>query len=289
MLSGIGLDGQRFFYRNPLRRYGPEVPRDAKDTFIRWPNEQNPVGFNGFCCPPNVVRTIAKLHGWAYGVSTEGVWVHLYGGNVLETELPDGSALKLTQRTDYPWDGKIAITVDRAGDKPLTLFLRIPGWVEQAALKVNGKPVDMPLTPGQYVPVRRTWSPGDVVELDLPMDVRLIEAHPLVEAVRGQIAVMRGPVVYCLESLDLPDGVHFDQVAIPANAQWTVYSNKEFLDGIPTLKGNARVFERGNWTNRLYRRIDSTAGRTIELSLIPYYAWANRAQSEMTVWLPVIR
>ena len=102
-------------------------------------------------------------------------------------------------------------------------------------------------------------------------------------------AVIRGPVVYCLESLDLPDGVHFDQVAIPANSQWTVHSNKEFLGGIPVLKGNARVFERGNWTNRLYRRIDSTAGRPIELSLIPYYAWANRAQSEMTVWLPVIR
>jgi len=216
MLSAIGLDGTHFFYTNPLRRCGPDVPLLSNDSAARWPDTTPKSPVHCFCCPPNVSRTLAKLHGWAYSLSDHAVWVNLYGANELETRLPDGSTVRLTQKTDYPWDGKVTIEVRQAPADPMALMLRIPEWA----------------TP--YAAIRRRWSPGDVIELDLPMDVVLLRAHPLVEEARNQAAVMRGPIVYCLESPDLPAGVGVDDVVIVAGAKWTPRRDKD-LPALPTL------------------------------------------------------
>ena len=286
-LSTIGLNGTDFFYTNPLRRCGAEVPLMSNDSAARWPDTTPKSPVHCFCCPPNVARTLAKLQGWAYSVSDDAVWVNLYGSNSFDSKLPDGSPLSLVQKTDYPWDGKVTIQVQRAGTEPMALMLRIPGWATQATLQINGKSSDVDLTPGNYAAIRRRWSSGDVVELDLPMDVVFLQAHPLIEEARNQVAVMRGPVVYCLESPDLPEGVGVDDVAIVADAKWTPRRDSLLLDGVTVLEGEAFTAEARDWTDRLYQRWNPGDQRRIDVKLIPYYAWANRGISQMAVWLPV--
>jgi hypothetical protein len=285
--SSIGLEGTDFFYTNPLRRCAAEVPLMSNDSAARWPDTTPKSPVRCFCCPPNVSRTLVKLQGWAYGVSHGSIWVHLYGGNTLESRLPDGSAVKLVQKTDYPWDGHIAIEVQQAPGEPVALMLRIPDWATGAAVQINGQPSDVEAKPGTYAAIRRRWSPGDRVELDLPMEVVLLQGHPLIEETRNQAAVMRGPIVYCLESPDLPEGVALEDAAIVAGAKWTPRWDAELLGGVTVLEGEVVAAKPADWTGQLYRRWDPGDARRITARLIPYYAWANRGPSEMTVWIPV--
>lgn len=281
MLSGISLDGRRFFYTNPLARAGREMPLLSNDTPSRWFTHKC------YCCPPNVVRTIAKLGGWAYSRSDDGIWVHLYGGNVLETTLADGTPLKLTQTTDYPWDGTVRIEVEPGQPATFALRLRIPGWADGARLAVNGKATKAAAKPGTYARLRRKWSPGDAVRLTLPMKPRLVQAHPSVEACRNQAAVLRGPIVYCLESPDLPKGVRLSEIRIPRDIQLTARVDDKLLGGVTVLEGEAVRIPHTGRPAPLYGPLGRRRSGKVGLTLIPYYAWANRGLSHMAVWLPL--
>ncbi len=280
VLSAISLDGRQFFYTNPLR-----VVEDLPFK-LRWSREREAY-ISCFCCPPNVVRTIAEVGGYAYSMSDEGIWVNLYGSNVLDTEFSDGSKIKLIQKTEYPWGGTIRISVKEAPGREFSVFLRIPDWANGSSVAVNGNLIDNNLKPGQYSELKRTWSVGDVVKLVLPMPVQLIEANPLVEENRNQVAVKRGPVVYCLESVDLPKGVRLSEVVIPRDIRLRARFDRDFLGGTAVVEGQAEVFESGDWSNRLYRQMSRGEPKMADMRLIPYYAWGNRGKSEMTVWLPV--
>ncbi len=295
MLSSVSLDGKGFFYCNPLARDGNGEGLSKHHTPVRWST------WNCYCCPPNAARTIAKLHGWVYSISDEGVWVNLYGGSVLDTELADGSRVTLRQETDYPWDERVKITVSPRGRREFGVMLRIPGWADGARVRVNGKPFRGPVAPGRYAAVRRRWSPGDVVELRLPMPARLMQAHPAAVDLRNRVAVMRGPVVYCLESPDLLEAVRLEDVVIPAGIQLTPRFDGDLLGGVTVLDGQAvrrgvgeetgRAPDEGDWQDVLYRRAegrqgDQETGASVAVTLIPYYAWANRGASHMAVWLP---
>ncbi len=280
LLASISLDGKGFFYTNPLARVD-ELPFE-----LRWSRRREPY-ISCFCCPPNVVRTIAETAAYAYSVSDHGVWVNLYGSNALDTRLPGGAPVKLKQQTDYPWDGTIRIAVDAAPTTQFSLFLRIPAWAHGARVAVNGKPVGKDLQPGQYFEIRRSWSAGDRVELVLPMPVQLLEAHPLVEETRNQAAVRRGPIVYCLESVDLPDGVEIADVTISPDMHFETQHIASLLGGVTVLEANARAVENRDWNDALYRPIARLAPKTIGIRMIPYYAWGNRGDSQMTVWAPL--
>jgi DUF1680 family protein len=240
-----------------------------------------------YCCPPNVARTIAQVSTFAYGRSDRGVWVHLYGGSTLDTALPDGRRVKLKQETDYPWDSRVKLTVTSAPAGDLSLFLRIPGWADGATLAVNGKLTKA--TPGSHVEVRRVWETGDAVELTLPLKPRLVEANPLVEETRSQVAVMYGPLVYCLESTDLRKGVRLQSVTLPRDVKLTARFDRELLGGVTVLEGKAESLTDRPWGGELYREFKATAPKAVDFRLIPYYAWANRGKSEMTVWIPLGR
>ncbi|MGB2821791.1 MAG: beta-L-arabinofuranosidase domain-containing protein, partial [Phycisphaerae bacterium] len=297
MLSAVGVDGKGYFYCNPLSWDGSASGPSMHHTALRWSIHRC------FCCPPQVARTIAKLHGWAYGVSDEGVWVNLYGGSALETAGAGGGRLKLVQQTDYPWDGRVRITLEPARPSEFAVMLRIPGWAKGAGVKINGRPVDAEVRPGTYLPLRRKWSAGDAIELDLPMKVRLMEAHPSAKELRGKVAVMRGPVVYCLESPDLPEGVALDEVAIPPGIELTPRYQKGLLGGVTVLRGQAlgagarspraAPAAKAGWNGVLYRELNVAKGgrppegRKVGITLIPYYAWANRGISHMSVGLPL--
>jgi len=282
VLAGVSLDGKKFFYTNPLR-----LSKDFPYT-LRWPRERQSY-ISCFCCPPNTVRTLCEAQNYAYSISHKGVWFNLYGGNQLDTKLTDGSALKLTQVSDYPWDGKVVTTVDKVASKnAFSMNFRIPEWCEKATLTVNGKPVDADLSAGKYAEVNRVWKKGDVVELNLAMTVKLMESNPLVEETCNQTVVKRGPLVYCLESMDVAGGQSIDNVLIPANIQLT--PNKITIDGSPivALDGEAQLMNEGSWKGTLYKQV-SDSSKKVKIRLIPYYAWGNRGKADMTVWMPLAR
>lgn len=308
VLSGMSLDGTNFFYVNPLRTTDP-LP-----TELRWQHQRVPY-VSSFCCPPNLVRTIAGSAQFAYAKSADTIWVNLYGASELETELPGIGKVKLTQETEYPWNGRVRIKIKTAPEKEFALKLRIPGWVKDATVRVNhrpasvgqvfqpagssdfpvarskhrtgksGEPADTNVYPTGYTELRRVWKSGDVIDLDLQMDTELIEANPLVEETLGQVAVKRGPVVYCLESVDLPPGVKpLDVLLSPAN-ELRARFDQRLLGGVAVLEGTALARTNANWSNQLYRELQPTKPSPLKLHLIPYSVWANRGPAEMSVWL----
>ncbi|MEO2003480.1 MAG: beta-L-arabinofuranosidase domain-containing protein, partial [Candidatus Poribacteria bacterium] len=277
VLAGVSLEGSDYFYVNPLRNVDP-LP-----THLRWSRTRTPY-VTSYCCPPNVLRTIAEVHGYAYGKGDRAIWFNLYGSSVLSTTL-DGEPVELTQATDYPWNGHVRVTLNRCPDTEFALRMRIPGWAESAALRVNGEPVDADVTACSYTEIRRRWQAGDIVELDLPMPAQLVEAHPLVEEARNQVAVKRGPIVYCLESQDLPEGVRVRDVVVPADAELVPRSEGELLGGVTVIEGDAIAMGTDDWEGRLYRPLSEPSATRIRARFIPYYTWANRGESEMSVWL----
>jgi DUF1680 family protein len=279
-LSGIALDGAHYFYTNPLR-FIEGQPHATRDFGER--REFMPV----FCCPPNIIRTIGKMHNYAYSTSDKGIWVNLYGSNELNTDLTDGTNVKLTQKSNYPWEGKVEITVDIKNKKEFSLMLRIPAWVEGAQLKVNGQEVSETLKEGSYFELKRTWSKGDVIELDLPMKAQLVTANPHVESTRNQVAVKYGPLVYCLESVDLPKDMNLLDVVIPQNISLKPRFDAKLLNGVTVLEGVAEVLSKDDWSNALYKKLEYKKLEKVEIKLIPYYAWSNRGKSDMSVWLPI--
>ncbi|WP_316795582.1 glycoside hydrolase family 127 protein [Pedobacter agri] len=281
VLSGISLNGKNFLYTNPLAQ-SDDLPFKQ-----RWSKDRVPyIGLSN-CCPPNVVRTIAEVSDYAYSISDKGLWFNLYGGNNLSTKLADGSKISLSQETNYPWDGKIKITVTETNSKAYSMFFRIPGWVAEPEISINGKLQLLQLPSGTFAELNRVWKKGDIIELILPMKVQFIESNPLVEENRNQIAVKRGPIVYCLESIDLP-GKSIFNAFVPTSTKFTAKSIN--IDGaeMMSLVGNAKIVEPNNWKNVLYRPIDNKNTET-EIKLVPYFAWGNRGHSEMSVWLPVSR
>jgi DUF1680 family protein len=275
VLAGMDLSGTAFFYTNTLRQLDP-MPVE-----LRWPKTRQKF-MSCFCCPPNVLRTIAQSQQYAYATSPAGVYVVLYGSNKFESD-----DIELTQQTDYPWDGRVRITVDKAparGGGEFSIFLRIPQWASGAV--VDGKLAQ----PGTFHGIRRAWKVGDVIELELPMSVRLVEANPYVEETRNQVAVMRGPIVYCVESIDLPAGVRVLDVSLSRSTPLSAQHSND-LGGVMMIEGKGIARTPGDWSGRLYRDLSDADVREREfhLVLIPYYAWDNRGKSEMSVWLPLSR
>jgi DUF1680 family protein len=279
-LSGISLDGMHYFYTNPLRCVQGH-PQSTKDHGVR--NDYMSV----FCCPPNIIRTIASLQGYAYCTSDKGIWVNVYGSNVLDTQLADGTKVEIRQKTNYPWDGTIRFTLVPVRKVEFALMLRIPGWAARASLEVCGKPAEVSMKPGTYCGLNRTWSPGDELVLNLPMTPQLLATDPRVEETRNQVAVKRGPLVYCLESADLPEGAKVSDVYLPSDIEFTATYRPDLLGGVTTVEGQA-LLRADNLGNELYLPVGRPKWKKENIRLIPYYAWANRGKSDMTVWMPVV-
>jgi DUF1680 family protein len=283
VLSGISLSGKNFLYTNPLS-YSDELPFSQ-----RWSKDR--VGYIKLsnCCPPNVVRTIAEVSDYAYSMSDKGLWFNLYGGNILSAKLKDGTPIKLTQITNYPWDGKISISIDQAPGKATSMFFRIPGWSKDAVITINGTAINQLLSPGNYAEISRNWKAGDKIELNLPMPVTMMEANPLVEETRNQVAVKRGPVVYCLESADLVKGQKVFNIALSSKNELKPEMIKIDNSNIMSLTGKADERDEANWKNKLYKEISSPKQNAVDIRLIPYYAWGNRGHVDMETWIPLDR
>ncbi len=272
VLSGLSLDGQAYFYQNPLADRG---------------HHRRQPWFGCACCPPNIARLLASLPGYLASTSEDGVWIHLYAANESRVSLSDGNSATVTVQTEYPWDGEVTLTLAPEQPAPFVLHLRIPAWCADASVRVNGEPVEAHPTPGDYFPLRRTWKTGDTVTLTLPMPVTLLAAHPHT-ANTGRVTLRRGPLVYCIEAADHP-GVDVWDLQLPASAEWATEARPDLLGGVTVLKTTGILCDLQGWDDALYRPAHTPPAQTREtpLTAIPYYAWANRDPGPMQVWIPL--
>jgi DUF1680 family protein len=280
--SGMSLDGTTYCYRNPLA-FDPSSGEKIRNPW-----------YDVTCCPPNLERTLSSLPGYFYSTSKDGLYVHLYDNSVLDWHLEDGTPLKIQQKTNYPWDGDVELTVAPSEPHEFTLYVRIPSWAHGASASVNGKP-QTGVKAGEYLAIRRTWAAGDAVKLGFPMSTEAIASNPRVAENRGRVAVRRGPIIYCMEELDQPKGVTFADVSLdlsPRGGTEFQHDYKaEMLDGIVVLHHRGGVLESASADEVLYGPANLAAPKTrlTDISLIPYYVWANRQSCAMQVWVPYIR
>ncbi len=278
LLSGVSLDGKRFFYPNPLESDG---------------QHQRSPWFDVACCPGNITRFLASVPGYVYAQRGEEVYVNLFAAGAADLTLGRGRHLRLVQETRYPWDGKVKLVVMPEKATRFTLRIRIPGWAGDAVvpsdlyrfadrpssppvLKLNGRPLPLTLEKG-YVPVKRAWHTGDTLELELPMPVRRVIANDQVADDQGKVALERGPLVYCVEWPDVKDG-RVVNLLLPDAAPLTAVFRPGLLNGVEVITGQAESLR---YTDAQHHLGSDEA----EVTAIPYYAWANRGRGEMAVWL----
>jgi hypothetical protein len=269
VLAGIAISGDQFCYQNPLASRG-----GRRSSWIGLA-----------CCPSNLARIIPQVGGFAYAWGPQQLYVNLYLTGEASIKMDKGAAVKLAQQTDYPWDGRVRLTVTPEQASEFTLCLRIPGWalghpvpsdlyrfastkVPAVGLKVNGKKADATPKADGYVHLQRKWKAGDVVELDMPMPVQRVYAHEKVKADNGKVSLMRGPLVYCLEAVDQP-GVDLTRLALPPGSDLRAEPCPGLLGGVTILAGQALA----------------DGQRPTTLTAVPYYAWQNRDKGAMTVWI----
>ncbi|MPY62380.1 glycoside hydrolase family 127 protein [Streptomyces spongiae] len=279
-LAGVSLDGERWLYVNPLQvRDGHTDPGgDQSARRTRW--------FRCACCPPNVMRLLGSLEHYLATSGEGGLQIHQYATG----RYADGP-FAVRAETDYPWHGTIALTVEETpSDRPWTLSLRIPQWCREFRVRCGERTYDQTDAPvtGGWLRLERTWAPGDEVVLELGLEPRLTAADPRVDAVRGCVAIERGPLVHCLEQVDHPGG-GLDDIVLDTTRPLAVKHRPDLLGGVTTVVAAGRrrhIPDAGWWP---YTSGDTPAhqdGEPVELTAIPYYAWANREDGGMRVWLP---
>ncbi len=277
VLSGIGMSGDCFFYPNRLEALATGAKRSA------W--------FECACCPPNDARFIPSLQGWIYAYDRKNLFVNLFIGS--ETTVPmEAQDVSIRQVTSYPWDGTVVLTVDPQKPATFGLNLRIPGWAQnrpvpsdlyryldesakKVSIKVNGKSIAYNVVKN-YAVIVRSWKKGDRVELNLPMEVRRVVAHPNLKDDRGRVALERGPIVFCLEGEDNKEG-RVVNLVVPDDAAFTTEFRGDLLGGVQMIKGTAIPVKR-----TLEGKV--VTGEKQDIAAIPYFAWAHRERCEMTVW-----
>jgi len=283
--SGMSLDGTTYCYRNPLA-FDPAG--DARYVEDPEGKIRNPWYYTT-CCPPNLERTFAALPGYFYSTSADGVYVHLYDNSTMNWRLDDGTGLRIEQKTNYPWDGEVKISVSPEASREFTVFVRVPGWSQKNAISVNGAPLAS-AEPGAYLPIRRRWAAGDTINLHFDMAAQLIKANPAVVEDRGRVALQRGPIVFCMEMPDQLDAVRtsgFSGCVAEASAPTEARFVPDLLRGVMVLEHPGSV-SRSAGKAPLYFAGDSARPENTRTTFkfIPYYAWGNRERSAMQVWVP---
>jgi uncharacterized protein len=279
LLSGVSLSGDRFFYPNVLQSIG---------------QHQRSEWFGCACCPPNLARLLPSIPGYIYAKTKDAIYVNLFVDNTAKFDF-NGSEVELIQKTNYPWDGSIALTVNPTISSEFNVLIRIPGWAETEVvpgslykfadstrqvvqLSINGKKINIQKVKG-YAVIRRKWKKGDVISLELPMNVRKVVADEKVKADKDRMAIERGPIMYCAEWPYNKDGKVLSLI-YNKDAQFSHVFDPDLLNGIEKITTKAKQAK---------RNIDNSikCSEEQDVTLIPYYSWNNKGAGEMEVWLPV--
>ncbi|MDR1949202.1 MAG: glycoside hydrolase family 127 protein [Spirochaetaceae bacterium] len=277
IISGMALDGESFFYVNPLEVL-PEA--SLKDRGMRHVTVERQKWFGCACCPPNLARILASLGSYVHSVGADTLYTHLYLGSEARLS-PAGKEVSIKVETGYPWDGRITIGFALEGRSLFRYGFRIPGWCHSFTVKLNGADAAYTLQDG-YALINREWSGGDTIAITLDMPVTLMETNPHVRENSGKAAFTRGPLVYCLEEKD--NGKELFKLHAGNPGDFTVKYEKDLLEGLCTVSFTGK--REKDWQDgALYRSREEGEYEDRELLLIPYYAWANRGPGEMAVWI----
>jgi DUF1680 family protein len=268
VISGVSIDGTKFFYPNPLSC-------DMEYKFNRGTMERQP-WFDCSCCPTNLCRFMPSVPGYIYAQKDNNLYVNLYVQSATETQIGN-NPVEISQQTNYPWDGAVVLNVSPKEKASFCVKLRIPGWAvnqpvpgdlytfknqtdEKPAVKINGEAIDYSIEKG-YAVLNREWQKNDKIELSLPMDIKLVKANEEVKDDLGKVAIERGPIVYCVEQIDNPK---IEDISVSCETQFSNNFEKELLNGVEV--------------------INATDGEK-SFKAIPYYVWNNRGANKMDVWL----
>jgi DUF1680 family protein len=274
VLASPREDGRGFFYTNTLhQRTASSVP-DEDSINVRALSTLRAPWFEVSCCPTNVARTLASVELYFVTATRDAVQIHQFGDIDIRTTLPDVGEIAMSVRTGYPHDGKIRVEVLEAPGRELGIDLRIPAWANEAVMTLNGVKVDASQA------LRFPFVAGDVVVLDLPMEPRMTHPHPRIDAIRGTVAVERGPLVLCVEDVDLPDGYSVNDVEL--DPRQGVHTD---ATGRTVARARLREYVHAEWP---YTGQDAAlAVETVDVELVPYFTWGNRGPATMRVWIPV--
>lgn len=264
--SSVSLSGDRFFYVNPLSSTG---------------NHRRQPWYGCACCPSNIVRIMPQVPGYVYSQTDEDVWVNLYVQSDATIEL-NGQSVRLIQRTEYPWNGRVRILVEPERSARFTVHVRVPDWVKSPDIKCQGEAVAVGGARAGYVAIERTWQAGDAIELNYPMSVVRLQAHPAVRTNQAMVALQRGPIVFCLEAVDNNGRVM--NIGLPREKFLRAEFMPDLLGGVMVVSGEAEASVPMDWTDKLYQY--AAPNRPIEFKAIPYCVWENREPGEMIVWIP---
>ncbi len=276
LISGVSLDGTKFFYQNPLESAG---------AYVRSP------WFEVACCPPNIARFLPSVPGYFYGMTDDRLYVNLFASSTAKIDIGGSKDVEIVQETKYPWEGTVRIGINPAWSATFTLAIRIPGWARNEAVAgglyrfadaseqkvkiwLNNKPVTPPVEKG-YAIFKRTWRKGDVVMVSFPMPIRRVIADERVKEDAGRVALQRGPVVFCLEATD--NGADVRDLVLPDGAKLQAFFRPDFLGGVEFIQGAGAIAGKG--------ADGKPAAIKRDLFAIPYYSWANRGEGAMAVWL----
>ncbi|MEM3967226.1 MAG: glycoside hydrolase family 127 protein [Ignisphaera sp.] len=272
-LAGISLDGTRYFYVNPLADYY------GKHQRMPW--------FECACCPPNIARLLAYLPSMIYSFSKidKGIMVNLFIGSRAVFEV-NGNRIAITMDTMYPWYGKVFIRMEPERVDEIPVMIRIPSWVEEHEILVNGK--EFRGEPGRYIKLVKSWDRGDKIVIEFKMRPRFIQSHPYVEANYGRVAIKRGPIVYCIEGIDNREFDVRDLIIDPSTANLNEVFREDVLNGVVLVEGEGYVNEDMYHGDKLYYELDVESvpkAKKVKFIAIPYYAWNNRGATQMAVWI----
>jgi DUF1680 family protein len=284
LISGIGLDGKSFFYTNAMQ---------IKNSFSHHSMEPGRSGwFDCSCCPTNLTRLIPSIPGYVYALKGDAVYVNLFVSGKAAIQV-HGKPVSIVQQNNYPWDGALRFTVTPQKTDAFSLLVRIPGWAqneaipsdlytfndnqhEKVSISLNGQPVDYTVEKG-YAVIKRTWKKGDVLQVDLPMEVRRVVANEKVKDDQGKVALQRGPLIYCAEWVD--NNGRAANILLPADATFKASFKPGLLNGVEVLQSEVPVIT-------VDEKAQTVSTIRSAFTAIPYYAWANRGKGEMMVWFP---
>nr|WP_232510165.1 beta-L-arabinofuranosidase domain-containing protein [Paenibacillus crassostreae] len=281
VIGSMSQDGKHYFYVNPLEVWpkaseGNPGKHHVKSVRQKW--------FGCSCCPPNVARLVASLGEYIYTVSETELYVNQYIGGVAKATI-GGQHLEISQETNYPWDGTIKIQVTPEHEQHFTLGLRIPDWCRHATLHINGEetPISGLILNG-YARIERTWQAGDVIQLELSMEIQLIQSHPQLRVNAGKVAIQRGPLVYCIEEFDNNAPLTSISLLTDRHRPLSARFDPDLLGGTMIIEGDAQIDQQEDWKHELYRPLKAVT-QPVKLRAIPYNSWGNREAGEMSVWI----
>lgn len=280
VLGSMAQDGKHYFYVNPLEVWPRACSCNPDKHHVK---SERQGWFGCACCPPNVARLLTSLNQYIYTIHGDTLYTNLYIGSELTTQL-GGTEVAIQQESTYPWKGTVSMKINPAAEAEFGIALRIPSWSEGMEIRVNGAALNTAENIEQgYLVIRRLWSAGDIIEVHDPMETHRIYAHPNLRADAQKVTIQRGPLVYCLESID--NGEPLSSISLKQDGEFTAAFDETLLGGAVVIEADGVRVDQESWSGGLYSR-EKASLQPVKVKAVPYYLWGNRGSGEMKVWIP---